>query len=625
MANIANATTDVLVASCMSRDQILDILKKDALLVSTNVRKYSKVNYEQYYCAINTWVALCEELRGSRCARFLRNCIIDKGLLPVIDEAAHVANTFIQSNMQSDNNTYLYPLYGEDGAETLQLLRYLKRFSPGEADKIKAESIEKFLKVNSSIDRGEAVVISEAGKVLVREYRKHAWLTDMVSGYCAELLGKAPDANELFLNAHFSNGATADGCHTLGDKISAYGIVCPYFGGIMYPITSMSREPLDFVRLVAVPKSYKTWRIIAEVPAYQQFWMQGIREVAVSRCYASRYGDLITQDDQSINQEWARLGSIYGNYATIDLSAASDSIGDALAHVIIPKEWLALLDKVNPTLIKVGDKTLRRNIFQTSGNGTTFIFESIVFLAIALAATDYCRLYDESVQLPRTFGDDLIVDTKVYETMVDFLSLLGFKVNMDKSFSTGFYRESCGSEWYCGLDMSSKYWPRKEVIISRKEKNDAESLQILIALQHKLFSYDAVNAFMVDYVRDLAVKAYGLPEMTSSLPGTDCDDLWEDYPLCVKKRAPHGGALSNIPITELPWYLTRERHMVLQSKYPKVSGYYPQIDMYNYVNFLVHGPRYNSYTDKLLKVSAGSQANTVSANVAELQWGYAWT
>lgn len=627
MANIANASDNVLFATCMSREQILDVLKKDASLVSTKLAKYSIVNYEQYYCAINAWVALCSELRGSRCARFLRNCIVDKGLLPVIDEANRAANIFIKTEALSDGDTYLYPLYCEDGAQTLQLLRFLKRFSPGEADVVRQSSLDSFLKINSTIDRGEAYLIDDNGRVLERKYLKHEWLLSCVRKYTYALLGKAPSADELFRSAHFSNGVTAEGCKTLNEKIIAFGTVQPYFGGIMYPLTSMAKEQLDFVKVVAVPKSYKTSRIIAEVPAYQQFWMQGIRECAVKACYASAYGSLIIQDDQTINQEWARLGSIYGTYATLDLSAASDSIGDALAHAILPEDWLELLDRVNPSLIKVGNKTFKRHIFQTSGNGTTFIFESVVFLAIALAATEYASVFCGELPVPRTFGDDLIVASEAYDTTVDFLTLLGFKVNMDKSFSCGFYRESCGSEWYCGLDMSSKYWPRKEVLIQRKlkAKNPAEALQSLISVQHKLFSYDACNAFLIDYIRDIATNVYGLPEMTSSLPGSDCDDLWEDYPMFIRKKAPHGGALTQVPIESLPVGLTRERHMVLRSKYPSVSGYYPQVDMYNYVHFLVHGPRFNDYTDRLLSVSAGAQANTVSANVANLQWGYAWT
>lgn len=627
MANFANVSSNVVFTSCMSRDQILDVLKKDATRVSTKVAKYSKVNYEQYTCAINTWVALCADLRGPRCARFLRNCIIDKGLLSVIDEASKAANKFIASGAITDGDTYLYPLYGEDGAETLQLLRYLKRFSPGEADLIRKAALDAFLTLNNSIDKGEAVVISDTGTVIKREYRKHPWLVSCVRKYCTYLLGKAPDSDELFHNAHFSNGVTAEGCRTLNDKVIAFGTVQPYYGGIMYPLTSMAKDQLDFVKVVAVPKSYKTSRIIAEVPAYQQFWMQGIRECAVKATQRTKYGPLIIQDDQRVNQEWARLGSIYGTFATLDLSAASDSIGDALAHAILPDDWLALLDKVNPKTMLVNNRRVKRHIFQTSGNGTTFIFESIIFLAIALAATEYYSLFAEPAELPRTFGDDLIVDVRVYETIVDFLTTLGFKVNLDKSFSQGFYRESCGSEWYCGLDMSSKYWPRKEILIQRelRSSNPAEALQSLISVQHRLFGYDGVNAYLTDYIRDVAVRIYGLPEMTSSLPGSDCDDLWEDYPLFVRKRAPHGGALSAVPVADLPEYLTRERHMVLHSKYPNVSGYYPQVDMYNYVNFLVHGPRYLTATDEILHVSAGSQANTVSAHVAELQWGYAWT
>lgn len=632
MANIAYSKVDLPLNLGISQTEVLEVLKKDAQLVSSNQARYSYENAEQYFCAVNAWVALCYDVCGSRPARFLRNMIIDRGLLRVIDDANQVANTFIRSDFTTDGNSYLYPLFTESSKDTLQLLRFLKRFSPLGCDKVRDQSLDAFRKMNATIDRGEAVRISPDGRVLHREYRKHEWLTASVARVCKAILGKAPSMQTVEKEASFSNGVTAEGCKTLEQKVIALGKVKPYLYSLSYPLSNCSEQPLDFVKVVAVPKSYKAWRIIAEVPAYQQYLMQGIRKLAVRAADRSKYGRYLVQDDQSINQDWAQLGSINQSYATLDLSAASDSIGQALAEKILPADWMVLLDGVNPPNINTNGKIVKRHIFQTSGNGTTFIFESIVFLAIAVAATEYYQLYTgESALHPRTFGDDLIVDTKVYETVVDFLSLLGFKVNLDKSFASGFYRESCGSEWYCGLDLSSKYWPRKELLIPSTRKdyercrsNANKSLVSLIALQHKLYAYETVDSFLVAYIRFIAKSVYGLQEVTSSLPGSECDDLWEIYPSFVRKRAPHGGSLTGIPVEDLPETLTRERHLVLTAKYPDAGGCYEQLDMYKYVDFLRHGPRYEDPLSELLRVSAPSLETSASANEPEMLFGYTW-
>lgn len=632
MANIALKTNNMLVGLGISHEEVLDIINIDAAIVSTNSSRYSLQNAEQYYLACNTWIALCYDIQGSRPARFLRNMLVGKGLLRVIDACNKAANCYIQSGFSSDGGSDVYPLYNEDPQKTLQLLRYLKRFSPLGADKVRDESIETFLNVNSRIDRGEATTIDAEGRVLAREYRKHSWLLPRLREITLQILGRAPSHARVRDAAAFSNGVTADGCKTYLDKVIALGRVDSNYGSPLYPLTSLNEEPLDFVKVVAVPKSYKAWRIIAEVPAYQQYYMQGIRALAVQRAEKSRYGRLLVQDDQSINQEWSRLGSIDGSFATIDLSSASDSIGDAFAKAILPHDWYELIAKFNPTQLLVKNKLIRRHIFQTSGNGTTFIFESIIFLTIALAATEYASLFlGRKLMQPRTFGDDLIVDTSAYDTLIDFLGLLGFKVNVDKSFGDGFYRESCGTEWYLGLDMASKYWPRKEVYLPSDRKSYQRNLDLanrslvsMISLQHKMFSFESVDAFLCEYIRNISKEIFGIPHMTASLPGTECTDLWESYPVPIRKKAPHGGALSSTDVRDLPIELTRAKHLVLRSVYPEAPVYSPALDIYRYVEFLKHGPRFESPLDELLRVSAAPTGSNVLANVAMSRFGYSW-
>jgi hypothetical protein len=55
------------------------------------------------------------------------------------------------------------------------------------------------------------------------------------------------------------------------------------------------------------------------------------------------------------------------------------------------------------------------------------------------------------------FGDDIIVRKDAYDFVTAALELFGFRVNGDKSFNTGNFRESCGGDYYHGFDIRGVY------------------------------------------------------------------------------------------------------------------------------------------------------------------------
>lgn len=95
--------------------------------------------------------------------------------------------------------------------------------------------------------------------------------------------------------------------------------------------------------------------------------------------------------------------------------------------------------------------------FAPMGNALTFPVEELVF-------GSECQVIQEEMTgvtdrpLWSVYGDDIIVPVEWYDTLVEYLSALGFIVNKDKSFSTGFFRESCGKEYFHGKDVSPLYF-----------------------------------------------------------------------------------------------------------------------------------------------------------------------
>jgi hypothetical protein len=103
----------------------------------------------------------------------------------------------------------------------------------------------------------------------------------------------------------------------------------------------------------------------------------------------------------------------------------------------------------------------------TMGDATVFPTETIVILAASLVALIEAREHDSDVntRMIYVFGDDICIQNRasVHEAMHRVFSALGFKINDEKSFFSGPYRESCGVEAYRGYEIQPWY------LLNRKE------------------------------------------------------------------------------------------------------------------------------------------------------------
>lgn len=205
-------------------------------------------------------------------------------------------------------------------------------------------------------------------------------------------------------------------------------------------------KPLDVNRVEFVPKNWKTHRTIACEP-------DGVLPLQLAfDSYAKRRLRLktgIDLSDQSRNQELAKEGSENGTLSTVDLSAASDTLAYNTVMWLIPHEWVAFLEAIrskhgqlpNGELIKYAK-------FSSMGNGVTFVLESLIFAAACYAIGS---------EKFRVYGDDIIVETELYSKLERFLRFLGFSINDSKSHYRGPFRESCGGNYYNGVDVTPFY------------------------------------------------------------------------------------------------------------------------------------------------------------------------
>jgi hypothetical protein len=251
------------------------------------------------------------------------------------------------------------------------------------------------------------------------------------------------------------NPETTIGCAILADA----AIRCnPYW---MSSISETPEEPLGYCkvvggnRIVTVPKNYKTDRTIAIEPCMNMYIQKGIGGLMRQRLRLAG----CNLDDQTRNQRLARVGSLSGTLATIDLSMASDTVSRVLVEKLIRPDWLLALEQARSPfgVLPSGEKIFYQK-HSSMGNGYTFELETVIFWSLALA---WCHIHGEEVSRVSAYGDDLIVPSAVAESFIGLLRFCGFKANDKKSFWTGPFRESCGKHYFNGHEISPFYVKRK--------------------------------------------------------------------------------------------------------------------------------------------------------------------
>lgn len=162
----------------------------------------------------------------------------------------------------------------------------------------------------------------------------------------------------------------------------------------------------------------------------------------------------VNLNDQTINQEWAEIGSLTGLVATVDLSSASDSI--AIRHLeFFPPRWQEYFMYSRDRFVSAGKSIHRLEMVAGMGNGFIFELESALFWAISCAVVEHLQLDTSFVSV---YGDDIIIPSAAYALLERYFSYLGFTVNDTKSFSGRCkFRESCGKHFFDGVDVSPVY------------------------------------------------------------------------------------------------------------------------------------------------------------------------
>jgi len=221
-------------------------------------------------------------------------------------------------------------------------------------------------------------------------------------------------------------------------------------------------------RVVQVPKTLKAPRTISVEPSYMMLRQQSIAKPLMYLLESGYLGfKSIRFADQSVNRDLARTGSVDGSLSTIDLSDASDLVSLDVVRLIFqtcPSFLQLLLDSRTSRAELPDASQISLKKFASMGSALCFPIEAMVFFTITLASLVHQsgrrpskKLLGQLAAKIAVYGDDIIVPTETADGVMEWLEAFGLRVNHNKSFTKGFFRESCGGDYYMGEDITPSY------------------------------------------------------------------------------------------------------------------------------------------------------------------------
>ncbi len=458
-----------------------------------------------------------------------------------------------------ENGQYRQPVVPEDWDYQAQIISVLRQFLLL-ASKVNMECtqerVDRAMRSYIDTDR-DLLTIPES---LLRSFT--AMSTKVLGPFLSDV------ENKLFksFTPSFSSGALATR-ETYNERFSSrvwterleeifphsYDLVVNYRDQLSEEVHILDRACETPSKVVHVPKTMKTPRIIAEEPVYNAYAQQGIlKQMNRSLEKFPLLVEGLGWKYQEYNRLLAQIGSETGKLATIDLSDASDRVSAQLVFGGLLKNHHFLSQAISACRSERADvygEVISLNKFASMGSALTFPIETMVFYVIICLAWE--RVYGSltSTLTPvrngvRVYGDDIIVPTSLVPTLTGLLQAYGLKVNTNKSFYKGFFRESCGEDWYAGRSVS----PVRLRAPLPCDRNDAKGIVRAIEFHNHLFNKGWYET--AEFVALSLISLRFIPRGSPSTPGLHLHSFFEqDWRIRYNR---------NLQRTELYTLLVRE-------------------------------------------------------------------
>lgn len=378
----------------------------------------------------------------------------------------------------------------------------------------RGEAIKLFLGVNSRMRE-----INQSPAIYYHQWSSNAILR-RARNFVHEILGQHPEGllHEMFLRAKHSSGTS------IGVKFSDTSLEAknawPYSGtpacvrlwehyrnwdsDLYTSICNLNevsphREEtvtVDGSRATTVPKTNRIDRFISVEPTLNMFFQQGVMSLMTEQL--EKFG-LSVIKDQEVHRGLAYLASVTGSYATVDFSSMSDSLSLSVCHFLLPKDWYSLLFTIRSHRSRLPDgSTVDLEMMSTMGNATTFPLETLILYCIAescvVTSKGYTNVLERLSKNCYVYGDDCIVPTSAVGLFIETCHTVGFVANVDKTFVSGPFRESCGGDFYRGRDVRIFYL---KTLPGSRKRRDQEA-----------YLYSTINGVIRMYIKYFGPLAY---------------------------------------------------------------------------------------------------------------------
>jgi hypothetical protein len=252
-----------------------------------------------------------------------------------------------------------------------------------------------------------------------------------------------------------------------------------------------------------VPKDSRGPRLISCEPALMQYLQQSVMGELYKYVEAAPLTKgHVNFTDQTINQSLVIESSVSRKRCTLDLKEASDRVSNAHLHLFPEPLRSALLvlrsRKTSYSADRSEDSVIEMKKYAPMGSALCFPVEALVFWALGVAAIQIKNNVSLSAAADRlyVYGDDIIADTPDYTCISNIYDRAGLLVNHEKSFHRGFFRESCGADYYKGMELTptrvkrtpSAYWLTPHKFVPKKKvSDDYLAILSLTSLSDNLF------------------------------------------------------------------------------------------------------------------------------------------
>lgn len=220
----------------------------------------------------------------------------------------------------------------------------------------------------------------------------------------------------------------------------------PILKRILKEKKSKKYECVSTLAQVNVPKKYNIDRGINPNTLLGSYYSSALGRI-VQQALKDAGLDIVKL--QHIHGILARRASTKGRLATADLSNASHGFLSNLINALMPREWYRAIMRGVIRSVDVSGRVYRLESIMTMGIGFTFPVQTLLFYCLLCALSDLTGV-EGTISV---YGDDLIYPVPLHKYVAKIFPALGFSMNLDKTFVNSPFKESCGSDFFRGVDV----------------------------------------------------------------------------------------------------------------------------------------------------------------------------